>query len=90
MRVSVAIGDVLRELRLEQGKTLRDVSAEASVAVGYLSEVERGKSEASSGILDSIATALGVPTYQIIIESGYRMMPKDELDKRKESLYTQY
>ena len=37
------LGDVLREHRQSQGRTLREVSASASVSLGYLSEVERGE-----------------------------------------------
>jgi transcriptional regulator with XRE-family HTH domain len=55
------LGDVLRERRQEQGRTLRDVSARASVSLGYLSEVERGEKEASSELLASICSALNVP-----------------------------
>lgn len=90
MKVRVAIGEVLKDIRLEQKKTLRDVSEDSSVALGYLSELERGQKEASSEILDSLAFALGVPTYQVMVEAGYRMMPSSELDKRTQSLYTQY
>jgi predicted transcriptional regulator len=36
------IGDVLRDARRQQGRTLREVSSVARVSLGYLSEVERG------------------------------------------------
>ena len=55
------LGDVLRELRLEQGRTLRDVSAAARVSLGYISEIERGQKEASSECLAAIGQALDVP-----------------------------
>jgi len=55
------IGEELRRLRTEQGRTLRDVSAAARVSLGYLSEVERGQKEASSELLGSICQALEVP-----------------------------
>jgi len=55
------IGDVLRELRLQKRHTLRQVAGRASVALGYLSEIERGQKEASSEILLAIAEALDVP-----------------------------
>jgi len=55
------IGAQLRRIRLLQGRTLRDVSAAASVSLGYLSEVERGEKEASSEMLIAICGALGVP-----------------------------
>ncbi|WP_308190643.1 helix-turn-helix domain-containing protein [Arthrobacter hankyongi] len=55
------IGDVLRDVRQRQGRTLREVSHSARVSLGYLSEVERGQKEASSELLSSICSALEVP-----------------------------
>lgn len=54
------LGDALREQRLRQHRTLREVSASARVSLGYLSEVERGQKEASSELLAAICNALGV------------------------------
>lgn len=54
------LGDALRETRLRQHRTLREVSGAARVSLGYLSEVERGQKEASSELLASICRALGV------------------------------
>ena len=54
------LGDVLRRLRIRQGRTLREVSASARVSLGYLSEVERGRKEASSEVLAAAAHALGL------------------------------
>lgn len=67
------IGDVLRDLRQQQGQTLRQVASRASVALGYLSEVERGQKEASSEILASVADALDVPISLIMREVGDRL-----------------
>jgi transcriptional regulator with XRE-family HTH domain len=55
------IGESLREERVAQGKTLREVSKGARVSLGYLSEVERGQKEASSELLASICAALDLP-----------------------------
>lgn len=55
-----AIGHVMRELRVENHYTLREVSEMAGVSLGYLSEVERGQKEASSHFLSSISRALGL------------------------------
>jgi transcriptional regulator with XRE-family HTH domain len=55
------IGEELRRRRLDQGRTLRDVSASARVSLGYLSEIERGQKEASSELLAGICLALEVP-----------------------------
>lgn len=62
------IGDVLRDARHRQGKTLRQVSGAARVSLGYLSEVERGQKEASSELLISICHALEVPMSSVLRE----------------------
>ena len=67
------LGDVLRERRRAQGRTLREVSATASVSLGYLSEVERGEKEASSRLLASICGALELPLSQVLIDVSSRM-----------------
>ncbi len=64
------IGDVLRRARTEQGRTLREVSDSARVSLGYLSEVERGRKEASSELLSAICTALDVPLSRVLSEAG--------------------
>lgn len=61
MLMREAVGATFRELRLAQGKTLRETSAQAQVALGYLSEVERAHKEASSEIVAAICEALEVP-----------------------------
>ena len=67
------VGDVLRDFRLQKGRTLRQVAGEASVALGYLSEVERGQKEASSEILASVADALDTPISVIMREVSDRL-----------------
>ena len=67
------LGDVLRDFRQQRGRTLRQVASRASVALGYLSEVERGQKEASSEILASVADALDVPVSLILREVSYRL-----------------
>ena len=62
------LGDVLRERRLEQGLTLREVSREARVSLGYISEIERGQKEASSELLASLCSALDAPLSEVLHE----------------------
>jgi len=62
------LGDVLRRMRVRQGRTLREVSASARVSLGYLSEVERGRKEASSELLAAICAALETPLSQVFRE----------------------
>ena len=55
------LGGALREVRVAENLTLREVSAKARVSLGYLSEIERGQKEASSELLIAICGALDIP-----------------------------
>ncbi|HXB89883.1 transcriptional regulator ClgR [Mycobacterium sp.] len=71
------LGDVLRRARTKQGRTLREVSDAARVSLGYLSEVERGRKEASSELLSAICTALDVPLAQLLVEAGEQLARRE-------------
>ena len=62
------LGDVLRNRRMQRGMTLREVSAEARVSLGYISEIERGQKEASSELLASLCLALDAPLSDVLRE----------------------
>ena len=69
----VLLGQTLREQRIHDRRTLRDVSLAARVSLGYLSEVERGQKEASSELLEAITSALRVPLWFVLREVSERM-----------------
>jgi transcriptional regulator with XRE-family HTH domain len=71
--VREVIGDVLRRVRTSQGRTLREVSDSARVSLGYLSEVERGRKEPSSELLNAICDALELPLSTVLTDAGERM-----------------
>ncbi|MET8566221.1 helix-turn-helix transcriptional regulator [Streptomyces flaveolus] len=54
------VGEVLRRERQAQERTLQDVADAARISLPYLSEVERGRKEASSEVLAAAAHALGL------------------------------
>lgn len=60
------IGEELRRRRNEQSRTLRDVSRDAQVSLGYLSELERGQKEASSELLAAVCLALDTPLSSLL------------------------
>lgn len=76
------LGDVLREQRQHQGRTLREVSSSASVSLGYLSEVERGEKEASSELLASICQALGLPLSRVLSNVADRVSLAEATDQQ--------
>lgn len=71
------IGDVLRRARISQGRTLREVSDSARVSLGYLSEVERGRKEASSELLSAICGALEVPLSRVLSDAGTELADQE-------------
>ncbi len=78
MKVNEAFGHIINLRRSRLGLTLRQLSEKANVSLGYLSEVERGKKEASSEIIENIAYALDIPSYVIVQEAG-ALMSSDQL-----------
>jgi transcriptional regulator with XRE-family HTH domain len=62
------IGAALRRARLRQERTLREVAAAARVSLPYLSEVERGRKEASSEVLAAICAALDLRLGDLLTE----------------------
>ncbi|EFV14527.1 helix-turn-helix domain-containing protein [Segniliparus rugosus] len=75
MLLREALGASLRQLRLGQRRTLREVSNAASMSLGYLSEIERGQKEASSELLAAICGALEVPIPHVLRQAGDMMEP---------------
>lgn len=68
-----ALGEVIRERRSELGYTLRKVSEQGIIALGYLSEVERGQKELSSELLEGVAKGLKTDASVLVIEAGLRL-----------------
>lgn len=63
------VGDVLRRERLAQERTLKDVAEAARISMPYLSEVERGRKEASSEVLAAGARALGLSLADLLSQA---------------------
>jgi len=64
------LGEVLRRIRLGQDRTLADVAQAAKVSMQYLSEIERGRKEASSEVLAAICDALETDLPDVLAEVG--------------------
>ncbi|MFI9646449.1 helix-turn-helix domain-containing protein [Streptomyces sp. NPDC052040] len=70
------VGDTLRRERRAQERTLKDVAEAARISMPYLSEVERGRKEASSEVLAAAARALGLGLPDLL------SLAQDELARR--------
>ena len=56
----IFVGETLRRLRKEKGKTLQQLGKEAGLGRGQLSRIENGKQEATLGTLAKILGSQGV------------------------------
>ena len=72
-RLRELVGDVLRDERLRQGRTLREVAEQAAVSLPYLSEVERGRKDVSSDVLDAIHRALDLELADVLERAAGRL-----------------
>ena len=77
MRFNEAFGQVVRTYRDKQQKQLRDLAADSFVALGYLSEIERGQKNPSAEVIESISSGLGVAPSNLIYETA-RLMQRAE------------
>ena len=66
----ILLGTVLRRTRQHQRRTLADVATAARVSMQYLSEIERGRKEASSEILAAICAALRIDLSDLLAGIG--------------------
>lgn len=65
-----SIGSVIRKIRLRQGLTLVEVAEKIGTKHGPLSKIERGHSNPSIPMLESIAQALGVSPADFWLDTG--------------------
>jgi transcriptional regulator with XRE-family HTH domain len=77
--VREVVGDVLRRARTSPGRTLREISDSARVSLGYLSEVERGRKEPSSELLNAICDALEVRLSAVLTDAGEQMAREERV-----------
>ena len=80
------IGDALRSRRQGQHRTLREVSTEANVSLGYLSEIERGHKEPSSELIAAICDALDVPLSDVFMAVSDTLRRQERLADRSMTL----
>ncbi|MBD3146476.1 helix-turn-helix domain-containing protein [Microbispora bryophytorum] len=66
-------GEILRDERLDQDRTLDDVARAVGMSKQYLSEVERGRKEPSSEMLHSVCDALGLPIEHLLTRAVRRI-----------------
>jgi hypothetical protein len=72
-RLRDVIGEVLRDERRRQERTLADVAGQAAVSLPYLSEIERGTTEVSSDLLHAVVRSLDLDLATVLERSASRL-----------------
>jgi transcriptional regulator with XRE-family HTH domain len=72
------VGEVLREERQAGERTLQDVADAARISMPYLSEIERGRKEASSEVLAAATRALGISMTELLVRVQSRLVEYEE------------
>jgi transcriptional regulator with XRE-family HTH domain len=72
------LGDLLRELREQQGRSLREAARALEVDPAHLSRVERGAKPASSTVLERASNYYSVPRELLALSRG--VVPSDVVE----------
>ncbi len=68
---NLELGKRIKQLRLSQGFTLKDIESKVGVSATHVSEIERGKTSPTVGALAKIASALQVnPSFLVDLPVG--------------------
>jgi transcriptional regulator with XRE-family HTH domain len=70
------VGDVLRRTRTSQGRTLAEVAKASGVSMPYLSELERGRKEASSEVLSAVCDGLRITLSDLVTEVSRELLDR--------------
>jgi transcriptional regulator with XRE-family HTH domain len=70
--VHVELGERLRAIRQLRRKTLKEVATAAAVSESFLSQLERGRTNATIATLQRLATALGIEVSDLFATSAAR------------------
>lgn len=71
------LGRSLRGAREEQGSRLVDIAERAGISPQYLSEIERGRKDPSSEMIEAVAGALGMDLNDVLRRSaGLTSLPE--------------
>ncbi|MEL7976782.1 helix-turn-helix transcriptional regulator [Isoptericola sp. F-RaC21] len=76
------VGAILRRARLRQRRTLQEVAGAARMSTAYLSEVERGRKEASSEVLAAVCAALGIRLVDLVAQAHDALAASVEQQQR--------
>lgn len=82
-----ALGYAIRTERTDKNLTLRAVAQRAPLALGYLSEVERGQKDISSELLNSVSRGLDMKTSDLLLRAYDILADWEQQEKENETTH---
>jgi transcriptional regulator with XRE-family HTH domain len=70
--IQVALGERLRAIRQLRRKTLKEVASAAGISESFLSQLERGRTNATIATLQRLSTALGIEVSDLFATNAAR------------------
>ena len=70
--IQVALGERLRAIRQLRRKTLKEVASAAGISESFLSQLERGRTNATIATLQRLSTALGIEVSDLFTTNATR------------------
>lgn len=68
MNIQQQLGSTVRRLRQERGITQAQLAYDAGIDRRYMSDIEQGKRNLSLGVIERLATVLGLTLFQLFQE----------------------
>jgi transcriptional regulator with XRE-family HTH domain len=69
-RLADYIGLTVRKLRSDRGFTLQALADESGVSKSYLGDIEKGRKNPTTDVIEAIAAALGVPARELLYHAA--------------------
>jgi transcriptional regulator with XRE-family HTH domain len=69
-RLADYIGLTVRKLRSDRGFTLQALADESGVSKSYLGDIEKGRKNPTTDVIESIADALSVPARELLYHAA--------------------
>lgn len=69
-RLADFIGMTVRQIRLERGFTLQALADESGISKSYLGDIEKGRKNPTTDVIEAIAQALDVPARQLLYHAA--------------------
>jgi transcriptional regulator with XRE-family HTH domain len=79
----MVLGSIIKQIRLDQGRTIKEIAEEANVTISLLSQIENNKANPSINSLLAIAKVLNVPVGSFFNEHEVESGPVVKSYKRR-------